>query len=537
MTADKERRIYGNSGSLRAKQSAYEATAKIRAAQAVMLAFPAIFLVMLWLNFLTPMFADDFSYCFSMVDGERVDSLGEVFSSMHLHRQQINGRYFSHVFAMLFLMLPKLIFNIVNSAVTVLICFIIYRFILLFCESKRKASFLFAVAVMMLWVFTPAFGEVYLWLDGSCNYSWAICSGLIFLSPFVLRYCRAESRPALPVSVLLTIQAFVAGAYSESGSLSSVFIAFCLLLLITIRDKKLPLQLVCSFLSACAGLLFLVLSPSMLADKRGSLSLKALLGLFGSVGEALQSLFKTLGAGLVAGAFAALVGAGILLFLLRRRRKIFFSLLWLGLCIVSARFMAYAINEAPPVYGPEMAFKTYISDAQITVVAVCFIFLSLYLLALYHKVELRILVLSAVFFLGGLCSLAIFVFALYIPARGCCYYMTYLTVATVWLLSGLIDKGSKRAACALSALTLVLFGLTFCYGISDIIHVNIQSQDRLLAVQAAKEEGLSELVFEAYDSDTKYSVSGAFPDTQPDPDSWPNPDIAAYYGLEKISTQ
>ncbi len=507
----------------------------------VALILAAIFFIMLWFNFLTPMFADDYSYCFSLVDGERVNSLNDIFSSMHLHRKQVNGRYFSHVFAMLFLMLPKEVFNVVNAAVSALSCYVIYRIITLFCESKKRSVFLFAVALMMLWNFTPAFGEVYLWLDGSCNYSWAICSVLIFIFPFLQYYCKADSKMHPLVAVLLTVQAFIAGAYSESGSLSAIFIAFCLLALITLRDKKLPLALLCNFVSACGGLLFLVLSPSMLSEKRGSLSVDALLGIFSSLGEKFLSVFKALGTELVIAAFSALVGALILLFCLRKHRKILFSLLWLGLCAVSAGLLVYVMREVPTAHTAEGTLKSYISDTQTTVVLVCFIFLSLYLTALYYRVDLKTLVISAVFFMGGLCSIAIFIFALYIPARGCCYYMIYLCIACAWLLSALVGECSTKIPCMgfviTAILMLFLFCFTFRYGVNDIIKIHEQAQERLVAVQQAKEAGVIEIEFEAYEPETKYSVAGANPgsDVNPDPNNWPNPDIAAYFGLEKVS--
>ncbi len=351
---------------------------------------------------------------------------------------------------------------------------------------------------MMLWNFTPAFGEVYLWLDGSCNYSWAICSVLIFIFPFLQRYCKADSKMHPLVAVLLTVQAFIAGSYSESGSLSAIFIAFCLLVLITFRDKKLSLPLLCSFVSACGGLLFLVLSPSMLAEKRGSLSVDFLLGIFSSLGQKLMSVFRALGTGLVLGAFAALLGALLLLYFLRKHRKILFSLLGLGLCAVSALVLLYVMREVPTVCSAEAAFKTYISDTQTTVVIVCFIFLSLYLLAMYRRVELKTLVSAAVFFAGG-----------------CCYYMIYLCIACARLLSALTGECSTKIPyigfLITASLLLFLSCFTFRYGVNDIIKIHEQAQERLVAVQQAKEAGVIEIEFEAYEPETKYSVAGANP--------------------------
>ena len=80
-----------------------------------------VFLAMLVMSCLTPMLADDYSYSFSFAEfGKRIQSLSDVFQSLAAHRQQINGRMFSHFLAMVFLMLPKLVFNLCNALIAVL---------------------------------------------------------------------------------------------------------------------------------------------------------------------------------------------------------------------------------------------------------------------------------------------------------------------------------------------------------------------------------------------------------------------------------
>jgi len=87
-----------------------------------------------------------------------------------------------YFFAQLFLLLPKAIFNVINALVTTAIFFIM----LSICGFERpgKSLFLLAAAFMLVWYFTPDFGQVFLWLDGACNYSWAILFSLLFY-PFI----------------------------------------------------------------------------------------------------------------------------------------------------------------------------------------------------------------------------------------------------------------------------------------------------------------------------------------------------------------
>ena len=65
---------------------------------------------------LTPMLADDYSYSFSYADRTvRIQTLGDIFASLKAHRANMNGRMISHGLAMLFLLLPKAVFNVVNA--------------------------------------------------------------------------------------------------------------------------------------------------------------------------------------------------------------------------------------------------------------------------------------------------------------------------------------------------------------------------------------------------------------------------------------
>ena len=75
----------------------------------------AVFMVLLLCNVKTPMIADDFAYSFSFADGQRVDSLGDIFSSMAAHRLWMNGRVIAHFLVQLFLMLPPLVFAFIIS--------------------------------------------------------------------------------------------------------------------------------------------------------------------------------------------------------------------------------------------------------------------------------------------------------------------------------------------------------------------------------------------------------------------------------------
>ena len=142
----------------------------------------AAFLVMFCLTTLTPMVADDYDYSYSMSTGLRVDSLYEIRQTIRMHWKGLNGRFFSHIFAYYFLWQPKALFNFANALVAAVLVLFAYRSIRLVSPSR---AFFYTVAwCMLVFCFIPVFGQVFLWLDGACNYSWGLAWNLIYLFLF-----------------------------------------------------------------------------------------------------------------------------------------------------------------------------------------------------------------------------------------------------------------------------------------------------------------------------------------------------------------
>ena len=94
---------------------------KLRPRRAEAALYLAVFFLMLLFSALTPMLADDYSYCFSWVDDSRIRSLGQIVSSMALHRQLTNGRVFTHGLVQLLLMFPRGVFALLNAGAAVLL--------------------------------------------------------------------------------------------------------------------------------------------------------------------------------------------------------------------------------------------------------------------------------------------------------------------------------------------------------------------------------------------------------------------------------
>lgn len=221
------------------------------------------------------MIADDYSYSFSFYDRSRIENLADIFSSLSVHRTEMNGRMLAHFFAHLFLLLPKPLFNIANALVFSGIIFLLFSWVRT--SDKRTNILLLLLIIAMLWLFVPVFGQVFLWLDGACNYAWSIPFIFLFLTPYFSRYTKKVDIIEKPIyKILFLLLSFLAGSYSESASFAMLFIAFAFMVCIYHSEKKLPFFLLAAFAAACLGYLYLMTAPSEWSGRVGAFSLEVI---------------------------------------------------------------------------------------------------------------------------------------------------------------------------------------------------------------------------------------------------------------------
>lgn len=225
----------------------------------------AVFLTIFVMSCLTPLLTDDYTYSFNLVTHERIGSLGDLIQSLSYLRNEINGRVIAHAFAHLVLLMPKIVFNLLNGLNCVLLLYLGSRFL----EKRNKPALVVAMLsqVLLIWNFMPAFGQVFLWLDGTMNYSWGLSIMCLFLWPFAAEYLGKAVKPGPVKMLMMCLVAFMAGAYSENGSVASIFMAVSFVLLLVIEKRKVPVHLLLMLAVAAVGFVFLTTAPAMSANQ------------------------------------------------------------------------------------------------------------------------------------------------------------------------------------------------------------------------------------------------------------------------------
>lgn len=482
----------------------------------------SVFIIILCFSYLSPLAADDYDYSFSMSSGLRVSTFYELFRSMKMHRYHINGRYFSHLFAMFFLWMPKMIFNIVNACMASALVYVVFIYMnVLFREKSVKYTLIWCI---LFFCFTPTFGQVVLWLDGACNYLWSFVFILVYLLPFFCLWFNRYSRPTSVIKVFgLISEAFIAGAYSEIGSLMALFISFCILGERLLKKKKIPKELLLNFIFACVGFLFLFFAPATLNHRlRGADNTDYNFPLFSYIKPVYFILF-----------FIGLLILLCLILAFRDRKQVCFAILFGfgSLCyLILCSIMWPNIDRSDIIH----AIGVLISESSWNVLTITF----LCYLAFLHSIGLggnkRQLTMAVVLILASLLSVAVMQAARYMAARMFSYYVVFLSLGSIIVLQR--ESYEKKLQYGILAIC-ILFFLHLLIGSYDIININRIESIRKNRIIEAKISNAEIIRIPLYNPISKYSAVYGLDDVKDYEEGWPNQSMCDYYEVNVIISE
>ena len=474
--------------------------------------FAAVFTLACLLTACTPLLADDFNYAFSWADETRVDNLRLVISSMKAHRIWTHGRVFAQGCVTIFMMWPRWAFSISNALVVTLFFFETERYFRF--RSITHSVLASAVVGALIWICLPVFGQIALWLDGACNYFWGAALGWGLIVEVMTLDQRRH--PAICL-LLLILPAFVVGAWSEHISFAVLMMLFLLILRSWIQKKTFPAREALLLLLGALGYLFLLLAPSMLPSILKNRAVYAASQHASSLLETLKTYWWIL---------PGLVIVALILFLWLRRKTIrerLTALTGLALApvlVVAVFFIVKAVRD-------EGAFSLF-SSTPIGFLSLLSCFLLGLRMAFARNVDSAIILDAVMLCLSGMGALLLFLFAMYVPARGFCAPVVFMGISTGLLWGSAKPEKPKLVL----SLLFVAFAVFFAIGFSDIWSLHKQAEKREAAIrEALKADGV--LVAQPYKVYTKYAALYGLQDLAPGED-WPNDFIKDFYGLSEI---
>jgi Family of unknown function (DUF6056) len=229
--------------------------------------FLIISVFFLAVNYNTPLIGEDFALSpltaahQSVPLNEKIVLIGDKIINQSSHWNARLGEQL----AIFFLGFHKDYFNFLNSFVAIAYFYTIflYAFGSLPDFRRRRDIYPFIISFALVIFLMPAFGEMYFWTAGACNYLWACELILIFGLPYRLllsgRDILSGKGALLPLFCLL---GFLAGMSSENSAVVIDVLIMAIILYSIRKRHRLGAWIYCGAVSLSAGIMYLYFVPS-----------------------------------------------------------------------------------------------------------------------------------------------------------------------------------------------------------------------------------------------------------------------------------
>lgn len=433
------------------------------------------------LNLYTPLFADDYSYMYSFLNGKRITNITSIISSQIAHYYSMNGRSIDHFLAQFLLLLGDNIVNIINSIIFCGLIFIVYYH---GTGTLKKLSISqLLMYTTLIFLLTPAFGQSYLWIVGAANYLYSILLVLIFL---IFYRNKVESKKLVGggtdrniikevlKGLLVFIFGIIAGWTNENTAVALVVIIICYIIFYKMNNIKLNIWNFTGLLGSIIGLIIMLLSPGV--SKRLSNA--------GGSGSIIQWI----------------------------RRGIF-----------------YSVDLVNYFYIPILIF--------VLLMTYYFIIKKNTYKKFYIKEKIKFFIVDQgvmlIYLIGFLASVYSMVVSPEFPDRAWTCPLLLLLISLGNLYKSLnINENIYRK---IIVVMLVIVSLsTYFNAFFDVKNVYIAYQERDYEIRQQIAEGKSIVEIPIVQGWTKYSCCDGTGDLNEDENQWPNTAIAKYYGVDKV---
>lgn len=223
----------------------------------------AIYMYILSITWLSPLFADDYFYYYHWGNGEAISGFPDILTSQYHHYLTWGGRSIAHTFVQGFLYLGKVSFPFINAFIFVALLLLIFWHSQGRNISVSSHPYILACIALLVWLLLPRFGETVIWLTGACNYLWTTVLILFFLLPYSLKFSGYRVFGKLPVS-LPAVGMFLGGiicGWTNENTALTMLLAICLSIYYFYKHNTLEPWMISGLVGAVIGYMLLVLAP------------------------------------------------------------------------------------------------------------------------------------------------------------------------------------------------------------------------------------------------------------------------------------
>ncbi|MDL2214943.1 DUF6056 family protein [Dysgonomonas sp. OttesenSCG-928-M03] len=220
-----------------------------------------VFIITFLLNYLYPLYADDWVYLMKMPENIPVQNLMDILHTQYLHYFTTGGRIIVHIIAQIQLFIGAPYNDILNSVVyivfTLLICFIAAGAL----RSRRFDLSLLLCVSLLLWLFIPTYGVTILNTTTSANYLWGTTIILCFIYPYTVYFRRIDSRDSTSKTVVFFIAGIIAGWTNENMAVAMIFMILVILFMKKIKREEITRWSISGLIGAIIGCAVMLIAP------------------------------------------------------------------------------------------------------------------------------------------------------------------------------------------------------------------------------------------------------------------------------------
>jgi hypothetical protein len=210
--------------------------------------------VMLALNRLAPMMADDFCYAAS--------TPAEVWQKAVNAYLTFNGRFFVHAVVPLFTIPPQWVFDVVNTLVFGLFALLVTVLARGAALRRTDVPWMFSAGFFLLWFGLPDFGQSMLWLMGAANYLWNNTLVLAYLVPYRFLWDgRDLFTRARWLRIAFPVFALTSGCTNENTAATAWLLAALVVMIGWRRSRRVPPWALAGLVGHALGFAAMVFSP------------------------------------------------------------------------------------------------------------------------------------------------------------------------------------------------------------------------------------------------------------------------------------
>lgn len=218
------------------------------------------FVLILSLNIIYPLYADDWGYVFKEGTNftQRNSGISDILHSQYSHYFGHGGRTVVHIIAQYLLFLGGYWTDLLNSVAYILFTFVIYKISNI--DRKVNPSLFFFINIL-IWFFQPAFSQTILWITGSANYLWGTLIIISFLYFFCQSFIKENNKSSVSKSTIFFFAGIIAGWTNENTALGMVFMICLLLIYLKRTHNPIPMWMITGLAGAIIGFIIMTAAP------------------------------------------------------------------------------------------------------------------------------------------------------------------------------------------------------------------------------------------------------------------------------------